>query len=124
MVEAVICPFGFNYARQVLGNITTKHYYYYVSQGNKFSKLDVAHYDETCLRLEDRKLPVELLNTNEAYQLPTEWLRRVSMDVDALNRECKCRVAVSALWNRLQKLGDRPHKRFVPIYLYVGFAEK
>ena len=37
LVDLVIGPFGFTYAFQKIGNITTKHYVYGVEQGYKFS---------------------------------------------------------------------------------------
>jgi len=75
----------------------------------------VADYDQTCLWLRQQVLPVGYINTNEAYELTTQWMARASMDVKALNRECKCHVALS-LWNRVRRLGETPREFFTPIY--------
>jgi hypothetical protein len=117
LVESVVTPYGFNYIHQSIGSVTTKHYSYYVSQGNKFNELDVANYDQTCLKLRDQgTLPIKQMNTNAAYQLAIHWLATASMDVKGINRDCKTHVALSPFWNGLVHLDEKPHKRFVPIY--------
>jgi hypothetical protein len=98
------------------GVVCTSNYVYLVGRNNKLSELDVAGYDQTCLRLNKTSLPVEQMDTNAAYQLATQWLATVSMDVNGLNRDCKAHVAVSAFWNGLAKLGQVPQKTLVPIY--------
>jgi hypothetical protein len=94
---------------------------YLVSKGYKFSGLDVANYDQTCLNLKKTLLPLEQMDTNAAYQLATQWLASASMDVEQLNRDCQVQVAVSPHWNGLSKLGQMPGKEFVPIY-YVWWT--
>ncbi len=117
LVEAFVGPFGYNYIHKRVGVVSTKHYCYYVCQGNKFNELDVANYDETCLKL--RKLgafPITQMNTKSAYQLATQWLVAASMDVKRLNQDCSAHIAVSPFWNGLAHLGEKPKKQFVPIY--------
>ena len=116
LTEAVITPFGFNYQRKGIGSVGTKNYAYGVTEANKFSWLSVANYDQTCLDLKKQTLPIEQMDTNAAYQLATQWLAAVSMDVNGLNRDCKAYVALSPYWNGLTQLGQTPRDNFVPIY--------
>jgi hypothetical protein len=116
LTEAIITPFGYNYINKKIGSISTTNYVYYVSQGDKFNGLDVADYDQTCSSLEEQLLPIKQMDTDGAYQLATQWLAAVSMDVKGLNRDCKTHVALSPYWNGLDRLGQKPRKNFVPIY--------
>jgi hypothetical protein len=112
-----ITPFGDHYANKRIGNITTSHYWYGVEHGNKFSHLGVANYDRTCFALQDEgKYPIGLLDTKTPYQLATQWLATLSIDVKGLNHDFKPHVELSPFWNGLSKLGQRPKKSFVPIY--------
>ena len=118
VVACFISPFGFDYAHQRLGNITTSKYVYGAEQGNKFSELIIAHYDNTCLALCKRRKPLREFDRKTPYELATQWLAAVSMDVAALNRTCSAHVDASPFWNDLADLGDRPKGRsFVPIYV-------
>ncbi len=114
-------PFGFAHIHKAVGVVRTPNYVYMVSVGYKFSGLDVADYDQTCLKLEDTSLPLEQMDTNAACQLAVQWLSQASMDVEALNRDCRTHSAVSPYWNGLSKLGQVPSKHFVPIY-YVWWT--
>lgn len=116
LVESFVGPFGFTYAYNKIGNITTKHYMYGIEQGDKFSNLVIAHYDQACLNYEKQSLPIEQMNTNAAYQLATQWLAAASMDVKGLNRDYQVHIALSPYWNGLATLGEKPRKQFVPIY--------
>jgi hypothetical protein len=121
LTEAMVTPFGFNYTDKGIGSVTTKNYAYFVTKDNKFNELVVANYDQTCLNLERQSRPIEQMSTNEAYQLATQWLTAVSMDVSGLNRDCTAHVALSPYWNGLTTLGQKPSKNFVPIY-YVWWT--
>jgi hypothetical protein len=110
-------PFGFSYFQRSMGGVVcTSNYVYLVGRDNKFCGLDVANYDQTCLRLEKTSLPIEQMDTNAAYQLATQWLAALSMDVNGLNRDCKAHIALTPFWNGLAKFGQVPGKNFVPIY--------
>jgi hypothetical protein len=121
VTELHVTPFGYSYIYKTIGVIGTSNYVYMVSKGDKLSGLCVAGYDEACLRLEKISLPLEQMDTKAAYQLATQWLGCVSMDVNGLNRDCKAHVAVSPYWNGLSRLGETPRKNFLPIY-YVWWT--
>ncbi len=77
-------------ARLGIGNIRTSNYIYYMSVGDKFSSLVRTDSELTLSQLKAEYLwPVSRLDTNNAYQMATQWLYAVSMDVQALNRDCK-----------------------------------
>lgn len=111
-----VVPFGDYYANHTLGNICTKNYAYIFARENKFNEVDVANYDETCIGLEKYQLPKKALDFKTPYLLASQWMASASIDINALNRDCKVQVAVSPLWNGLSSIGDIPRKHFVPIY--------
>lgn len=117
LTKQFIGPFEDAYVEKRIGNITTSNYTYGVEHGFKFSDLVIANYDQACSKLKDRtRQPISQLDTNGAYQLATQWLSTLNMDVKTLNRECMVKVAVDEFWNGL-KPGEKPRKRmFVPIY--------
>jgi len=116
LASRFISPFGYARAKQAIGNITTRNYTYYISQGNKFSYLEGAHQDEDCRRYQRRYTwPVSLMDTNEAYQLATRWLAAAGMDVGALNRDYA--VAAGPDSGYIQA----PRGKFVPVY-YVSWG--
>jgi hypothetical protein len=118
IVKAFINPFGYAYAKKAVGNVTTKNYAYYVSQGNKFSYLESPHQDELCRKFQAAStLPVSQINTNEALKLATKWLKAVSMDVKALNRDCSVKVELDSAYVH------PPAGKFVPVY-YVSWSQK
>ena len=123
--ELYVSPFGFSYIRKSIGVVTTSNYVYRVTRANKFSGLVVADYDEVCLKIrESSSRSVSQMDSNWAhhsYQLATQWLAAVSMDVHRLNRDCKVHIAFSPFWNGLSKLGQNPRNNSVPIY-YVWWT--
>lgn len=121
LVEFHISPFGFAYARRAIGFVATTNYTYYVSRGDKFSGVTVANYDQTCSRYMRQSLPIKQFDPNAAYQLATQWLAAIHMDVNGLNRDYRVHVALSPFWNGLATLGEKPRKQFVPIY-YVWWT--
>jgi hypothetical protein len=118
IVKAFINPFGYAYAKKAVGNVTTKNYVYYVSQGNKFSYLENPHQDELCRKFQaSSTLPASQINTNEALKLATKWLKAVSMDVKTLSRDCSVKVELDNAYVH------PPAGKFVPVY-YVSWSEK
>ena len=111
LVASFINPFGYAYAKKAIGNATTRNYTYYVSQGNKFSYLEGTHQDEDCRRFQRLYTwPVSRIDTNQAYQLATQWLAAVSMDVEALNRDCSLVIKPE------RDYVHPPQGKFVPVY--------
>lgn len=110
IVEAWVGPFGNNFLNQRVGNIITKNYAYYMSVGNSFSYLDDMRMSEDYSKYQMQYTwPVSRMDTNQAYQLATQWLNAVSMDVNGLNHDCRLVI-------ELYK-GFRVHEgEFVPIY--------
>ena len=118
IVTAFINPFGYAYAKKAIGNVTTKNYCYYVSQGNKFSYLESPHQDELCRRFQaSHTLPANQINTNEALGLATQWLAAIPVDMAALNRDCSVSVDLDHAYVQ------PPAGKFVPVY-YVSWSEK
>jgi hypothetical protein len=111
LVGRFINPFGYARVKKAIGNVTTRNYAYYVSQGNKFSYLEGTHQDEDCRRFQRLYTwPASRIDTNQAYQLATQWLIAVSMDVGALNRECSVVVRPE------RDYVHPPQGKFVPVY--------
>jgi len=96
-----------------LGNISTTNYTYYVSVGGKFSFLESTqrkNLNTWFQALETRyHWPISSNDTNAAYQLATQWLNAVSIDVSALTRDC--RVSIRSWMPR-----GPTSKEFVPLY--------
>jgi len=96
-----------------LGNISTHRYRYYVSVGNKFSYIeqlsDAGGGQELDKLKAEAFLPISRLDTNRAYQIATQWLSAISMDVNGLDRDCVRRIRA---WTPEGKKGAH----FVPLY--------
>jgi len=95
---------------QAIGSITTSNHTYYFSVGNKFSYLVRQNLEKEYFRLGNEYLwPMSQLDTNAAYRSATQLLAAASIDVDALNRDCKVRIQA---FTPEGKAG----KHFVPVY--------
>jgi hypothetical protein len=93
-----------------IGNITTSNYVYYIAVGDKFSFLVRTHLQKEYSQLEKKYFwPMSRMDTNAAYQLATQFLNNASMDVKALNRNCK--VTIRAFTPEGQH-----GSHFVPVY--------
>jgi len=92
------------------GNITTSNYIYYITVGNKFSFLEWTRLQEELPVLEKKYLlPLDKMNTNAAYEIATQLLAKVSINVSALSRDCDAYIVP------LVPTGETG-KHFVPIY--------
>jgi hypothetical protein len=96
-----------------IGNVSTKDYCYYVSLDHKLSFVEGTHQDQDAFKwIGKYKWPLSQLDTNTPYQLATQWLDAVSMDVAGLNHDCEVHVVPDRYWNN-----PKFHqKTFVPIY--------
>lgn len=93
---------------QGIGSVVTSNYIYSVSCGYKFSGLTRAHLQQEDKVLESKYvLPMAQIDTNAAFQLATQFLAKASIDVTALNRDCRVHIS-------LEICPDYEH--FVPIY--------
>jgi hypothetical protein len=110
LLGAYITPPRMAQGMRALGNITTSNYTYYISVDNKFSFLVRRNLEQEYSNLRAHCLwPMSRMDTNAAYQIATQLLAAASMDVNALNRDCK--VQIQAFTPE-----GRAGKHFVPVY--------
>lgn len=104
---------GSRIGTEPIGNVSTMDYCYYVSLDHKLSFIEGTHQDQDGFRWRKQyKWPLSRINTNTPYQLATQWLAAVHMDVAGLNRDCEVHVVPDRNWNN-----PAFHERtFVPIY--------
>lgn len=118
IVKAFVNPFGYAHARKAIGNVTTRSYAYYVSRDNKFSYLEGTHQDADCRRYQKLYTwPLSQLDTNEACNLALEWLAAVSVDVQALKRDCEMVAGPE------KDYVQPPQGKFVPVY-YIYWRKR
>jgi len=99
-----------------LGNISTSNYVYYISVGHKFSGLDRKNLEQDWEQLrKNYTWPISRMDTNGAFQMATQIMAAVSMDVAALNRDCRIDIQVSRPDDGLLS------KHFVPDYWVTWF---
>jgi hypothetical protein len=98
-----------------IGSVITSNYIYSVTCAYKFSGVTRAH-----LQLEDNQLktkyilPMDQMDTNAAFQLATHYLSLASMDVTALNRDCKIHITTSICPD---------YEHFTPLY-YISWVKR
>jgi hypothetical protein len=119
IVEYFVGPFEYSYAYRRIGNITTKNYMYGAEAGDKFSVIADTHEKEKCWSYLDKGYvwPISRIDTNSAFQLATQWLSAVHMDVAGMNRDCRVNVSVDSAYVQA------PVGKFVPIY-WVSWVPK
>jgi len=123
LIGGFISPFGFSYAYKAVGNISTTNYIYGVERNYKFNQVTITRIDDVCRDYSEKyQLPLAQLNTNAAYQLATQWLAAVHMDVEGLNHDYEVHVDLDPNWNAV-RMGELPKKQFTPIY-YVSWLVK
>jgi hypothetical protein len=117
IVSRFISPFGDAYANRRIGNITTSKYSYGVEADYKFNDLARTHMDALCFEYQQKyRISIKQIDTNAAYQLTTQFLARLQVDVQALDRECQVAVKPSDFWNGVAPGAKLTAKTFVPIY--------
>jgi hypothetical protein len=112
LTEAIVFPFSYKYEHKRIGNITTKYYFYGFDQDNKLDAVGVAQYDKTYAGLSQQLFPPKEIDYNGAYQLATQRLAAISIDVNGLNRDCKVHLALSSEMKEL----NIPRGKFAPVY--------
>lgn len=109
--EAFISPFGFAYLTKAVGNITTSNYCYCVSLSNKFCYLIKTDLEKKLDGYQANYVwPKKRIDTAEAYQMTTQWLTSVHMDVAAMNRDLHLVVKPDDDYIRAER------GKFVPVY--------
>jgi hypothetical protein len=109
--QIYISPFGIGWAKKRIGSISTSNYVYYISRGNKFSYLEKTHQEIFCQQIQKLyNYPISEINTNEAYEMATQWLAKASMDVESLNRDYPVVVQLN------RDYVHAPNGKFVPVY--------
>lgn len=116
LIGGFISPFGFAYAYKRLGNISTTNFIYGAERDYKFSDVTITRIDDHCREfVKNYRWPIKLLDTNAAYQLATQWLAAVDVDVNGLNNSYDVHVDLDPYWNNV-RMGQRPNAKFTPIY--------
>ncbi len=111
LVGHFILPLAGAQSWQAVGKIVTRNYAYYVSRQNKFCFLERMHNETEFRQWQKQYLrPVNLVDTNRAYQLAERWLSAVSIDVRGLNRDCRVHIVPSA------PIKKGTNMYFLPIY--------
>ena len=104
-------PFGIMYQDHIVGNVETTNYSYNVARGNKFSDLTNMKQDEFFKRYQkDYLLPISQFDTNMAYQMATQWLAKIPVDIAAMTRDLHLRI------NTDNAYYQAPPGMFVPFY--------
>jgi hypothetical protein len=113
VLSAYITPPRMAQAMKAIGNVTTSNYTYYISVGKKFSFLQRTHMDREYDQLREQYLwPMSRKDTNAAYQMAKQFLAAASMDVAAMDRDC--RLDIKAF------IPEGPEgEHFVPLYWVV-----
>lgn len=113
---ARINPFGFYYQDGMMGYVATTNYTYRVLEAGKLDHVEIDHSYEVWRGLQDNLLPENQVDNQAAYQLATQWLSSLSVDVKALNHDCQLTVASSPVFNYVGS-GKEPIRRmFAPTY--------
>jgi hypothetical protein len=117
IVQSFIAPFGFAYTKGAVGNLTSHGYWYVSKVGWRLSEVTIANWSGVCASYARQyRWPSDRLNTNAAYNLATQWLAAVSMDVAGLNRDCDMHAAPDPHWNRFRWNTPFTNATFTPIY--------
>ena len=111
LVQSYVCPFARAQVRRAVGMIATRNYAYYVTKDNKFCYLEKTRQeDERNSWQTQYSWPMSRMDTNAAYELATQWLASVSMDVQGLNQDCQPHILVH------MSKGTNNVSHFVPLY--------
>lgn len=119
IVTFTILPFGWAYMETGhVGRVMSRHFHYVASKNWKFNELlrvDLSANRANYVR--NYRWPSNRLDTNATYNLATQWLAAVSMDVAALNHDCVMHVAPADHWNRFRWNTPFTNATFIPIYI-------
>jgi hypothetical protein len=117
-VSAYITPPYYARELQAVGTVTARHHCYYISRGYKFSGVARLGQEADFQKwLKEYSWPIRLVDTNAAYQVATQWLAALQVDVAGLNRDYKVKVIPCGV----RHVGLK--KRFTPVYWVVWLRE-
>lgn len=117
LVTFTVIPFGMAYIDKSVGSVESRHYHYMVHNGWKFNQLLIVNWSTVCANYaRNYRWQSDRLDTNAAYNLATQWLAAVSMDVAGLNRDCVVHTAPASHWNRFRWKPPFTNATFTPIY--------
>jgi hypothetical protein len=117
IVRSFIPPFGFAYMQKAVGNVESRNYMYIVGKDWRFSTLEIVNSSGgEASYARKYRWPSDRLDTNAAYNLATQWLAAVSMDVAGLNRDCVMHAAPDPHWSRFRWNTPFTNATFRPIY--------
>ncbi|PWU15723.1 MAG: hypothetical protein C5B50_14930 [Verrucomicrobia bacterium] len=111
LLEAFVAPPHIVLLDGGIGTVTTINYTYCVSKAWKFCYLERYRQQEDRRRwYADSLRPLRELDKRAAYQMATQWLGAVSVNVAALNRDCRLRIEA------FMPVADRKRGKFLPLY--------
>jgi len=124
IVRSYIPTFGYAYINKSVGNVESRRYTYIAGKAWRFSTLTIANMSGVCASYARQyRWPSDRLDTNAAYNLATQWLAAVSMDVAGLNRDCVMHAVPTPHWNRFRLNTPFTNTTFTPIY-YVYWVPR
>lgn len=99
-----------------IGTVTTSNYVYCVSRDRKLSYvIDLYQEEKIAVWSKSFSWPTSQVEKLGPYLLATQWLRKASMDVDALNRDCLLVIQPEGI--------SEKRDRFVPAYFVRWIKE-
>lgn len=105
---------------KMIGNIHTTNYAYFAASGHKLSYVEAEHQDENSLKwMKQYHWPKTSIDTNNAFQLASQWMVAAHMDVEKLNRDCHVYIEPDQFVNQ----GLQKTKYFVPVYFVSWVSE-
>jgi hypothetical protein len=112
LIRQFVCPFAMSQSWKAVGSMVTSNYAYFFSKGNKFSYLNDVHEEQKIGQWQEQYYwPISKLDNHSAYQLATQWLSTVLVDVDGLNRECRVHIYART------PQGLQAGANFLPLYM-------
>jgi hypothetical protein len=109
LTEYFLSPLRFAQETGAIGNITAQNYRFSVPRSNKLCYIMGLRQEENLLKWEkDYSWPLSRMDTNAAYQLATQWLYEISIDVEKLNSIYRVVIEAEDSYGQTN--------RFVPAY--------
>ena len=111
-----VAPFGFFYRDGLMGSVVATNYTYRFLSSGKLDRIEINNGSQVLQDCENALVPESQMNSHAAYQLATQWLSSLSVDVNGLNRDCQLTIASPPVFNCVGN-GKEPIRRmFAPVY--------